>query len=374
MFFIKILTLFFFFEKINSCQHLERKEFMNKKRQSNIELLRIIAMILIIFNHFGIHGVNIKNPNLPVTTNRIITDILSSGGKLGACIFIIISGYYLINSKASKQRIKSIFNTMWLYSVIFFIINLIIKTVPLSLNVILQSIFPFLYNGYWFMTAYILLMIFIPYINCLLHQLNQKQFQKFLCILIVITLVIPTILPKSLSMMTEFTKFITFYSTGSYVRLFSHQEKEKNIGKWIFIGSIGFTIASIIGIDLMSRIIKLNSLAAHSTYFSQNLGLVSYLAALGLFLWGKNWKMRNNTMINTIASTTLGIYLIHENIIARNIIWNKIFNVNNLLNDNNPLTFTIICLGEVLIIFSVCSLIDWIRQIMAKIINKYLIR
>lgn len=335
---------------------------MNKIRQSNIELLRIIAMIMIVFNHFGIHGANIKNPGLVINTNRILTDILSSGGKLGACIFIIISGYYLIDSSVSKKRINNIFQTMWLYSIIFFILNCFIKVTPLSLNLVLQSVFPFLYNSYWFMTAYILLMIFIPYINLVIQQLDKMQYRKFLFTLIVITLIIPTIFPKSLVMVTEFTKFITFYTTGAYIKLFSNQSREKNIGKYLFIASSIFTIISIVSIDCIAKRLDFNALAAHSTYFSQNLTFFSYLSALGLFLWGKHWNIKNNIVINTISSTTLGIYLIHENIIVRDFIWQDVFHVTNLINTANPIKFVIVGVYEVLLIFLICSLIDWIRQ------------
>lgn len=50
-------------------------------RQSNIELLRIIAMLLIVAYHFGIHsGFNYSTDS--ITINRLWVQFIQGGGKL----------------------------------------------------------------------------------------------------------------------------------------------------------------------------------------------------------------------------------------------------------------------------------------------------
>ena len=59
-----------------------------KKRESNIELLRILSMFMIIGHHFSVHGKFIVEETSFI--NNIWIQLLFSGGKIGVNIFIII--------------------------------------------------------------------------------------------------------------------------------------------------------------------------------------------------------------------------------------------------------------------------------------------
>ena len=87
-------------------QNLEREE----KRDSNIECLRTIAMLLIIAHHFSVHG-KISFSTSAICINKFWLQFLQMGGKIGINIFILISGYFLIN--AQKIKISKILK-LWL--------------------------------------------------------------------------------------------------------------------------------------------------------------------------------------------------------------------------------------------------------------------
>lgn len=63
-----------------------------KVRNSNLEILRIIAIIMIIMHHYAIYRGFIWENSIAV--NRIIVNIFQMFGKLGVCLFIIISGFF----------------------------------------------------------------------------------------------------------------------------------------------------------------------------------------------------------------------------------------------------------------------------------------
>lgn len=67
---------------------------MKKDRNSNIELLRILCMIAIIIHHSFVHsGISISIEN----TNTLILSIIQILGKTANNIFILTTGYYMIN-------------------------------------------------------------------------------------------------------------------------------------------------------------------------------------------------------------------------------------------------------------------------------------
>lgn len=78
---------------------------MNKqiKRESNIELLRIITMLMIVMYHIIYHcvGEQLANGSLlhePVIYKKmIILVVLYTFGHIGNNMFIIISGYFMAN-------------------------------------------------------------------------------------------------------------------------------------------------------------------------------------------------------------------------------------------------------------------------------------
>ena len=81
-----------------------------------------------------------------------------------------------------------------------------------------------------------------------------------------------------------------------------------------------------------------------------------------------------NKYINILAGTVLGVYLIHDNRLLSNVIWNYIFPNIDWIN-----YYPLFYLGKVIMIFGVCSLVDYLRRvyvesIYSKLIDKYVIR
>ena len=95
-----------------------------------------------------------------------------------------------------------------------------------------------------------------------------------------------------------------------------------------------------------------------------------FTASVGLFGIGKNIRIPNNKAINRVASTTLGIYLIHDGFLTE-ITWPTVRNLQFIKDAQ----FSFIYLIAVsLIIFIVCIAVDLLRQQIekytaAKIIN-----
>ena len=62
-----------------------------KQRQSNIELLRIVAIVMSVVHHFAVHG-NMEFPLTSLSANRLWIQLLMLGGKVGVNLFVLSSG------------------------------------------------------------------------------------------------------------------------------------------------------------------------------------------------------------------------------------------------------------------------------------------
>lgn len=74
---------------------------MGQTRKSNLELLRIFAMLLIVAHHFAVHT-NFQFPSSFTTINRAWIQFIVIGGKIGVNIFVLISGYFMVNTVTMK--------------------------------------------------------------------------------------------------------------------------------------------------------------------------------------------------------------------------------------------------------------------------------
>ena len=314
-----------------------------KTRNSNIELLRIFMMISIILHHSIAHSsISFSQIN---NINFNIMYILQVLGKVANNVFIIITGYYMVNKKIKLRSIIKLFLETIFYSY-FILILYLLFTKEINIDLIIYSIFPILTNVNWFITVYLLLYISIPVINILIDNLDKKK----LCYVIIFMTIFFSILPTiSLlkSFFSEFIWFIFLYLIGAYLRKYTCKELYEH-NKLILLVSI---IAVIISLLLKWRL---------NIYCLQNEinNFFILMLSISLFINFSKIKERNNGIINYIASSVLGVYLIHDNIIIRTYLW-KIININKYLSETY---FFIYEFCVVMGIFIVCIFIDKIRQ------------
>ena len=84
-------------------------------RKSNIELLRIIAMLMIVGVHFA--GYSAISSSVEITPNYIWLTMLSCGGKIGVAIFALISACFLSKSEFKWKKLVKLYFDVFIYSV-----------------------------------------------------------------------------------------------------------------------------------------------------------------------------------------------------------------------------------------------------------------
>lgn len=162
-------------------------------RHSNIELLRIIAMMIIIAHHFAIHS-DFEFSSDIIIINKLWV-LFNSGGKLGVNIFILISGYFLVTSTTlNVTKIIKLWLQIFTYSIVIFCIFIGFGIEPFGIKALIYHFLPVTYSQWWFASWYFVLYLFSPYINILLNALSKKSYQHFLILFTTCLCIIPTFL------------------------------------------------------------------------------------------------------------------------------------------------------------------------------------
>lgn len=334
----------------------------SKSRESSIELLRIISMILIVFHHFAVHG-GFEWDTSDVSVTRFWYNLIIMGGKIGVNIFVLISGYYLVNSERKKVDLYKIFKfvgQVWFYSLVIFIISLIFgwrNIADIGITSFIEALFPITFSQWWFASTYFVLYLIHPFLNKLLFSLDQSLYQKLLLILVVCWSVIPTF-TTSLYQSNSLLWFITLYAIAGYIRLYGLNSKfsTKHYAVFLLISSFLTYATSIIFTILGAR---WPFFASCVTYFYGQEKITVMLVSISCFMVFATLKMNYHKWINVIASTTFGIYLIHDDPMIRQRLWIYLFKNADYQDSILLIPYSII---SVALVFIVCSLIDLLRQ------------
>ena len=328
---------------------------MKKVRNSNIELIRIISMLFIVVSHYTVHN-GVDNTTLSLGINRFLLEITTLG-NIGVILFVLISGYYLIDQKKfSLKKIVKLYLQVVFYSLGIYGLLIFLGHQEFSKSLLIKNIFPIIFEQYWFVTAYVSLYLLSPFINKFLNSLRREEHLIFNVISLILFSVIPT-LTNHFMFGRELAQFIIFYSLGAYFKKYNNTIlSNKKKAFYVFFVSLIVLLISVIVIDFIGE--SLPFISDNNVHLFNRYSIVSILFAVSLFNLFINKKEWSNNIINSVASCSFGVYLIHDNNMIREIIWSKIFN-NQFYVDSNWLIIHMIV--TVILVYLVCSLMEFVR-------------
>ena len=343
-------------------------------RMSNLEILRIVSILLIISFHYAFKGEFDFSNHL--TMNKMIVKTFYMFGELGVNCFVLISGYFMVDSKFKGKKLIQLILQVAFYTILTTIFSYHVGYWEIStLRHLAGTIFPVIFNKYWFITAYIILYILSPYLNKLINSINKDDYKKMLFILLTIFCVIPTFFgaiinnTEGLLYYNRLIWLIIMYLIGAYIKRYK-LPISNTLKKSLILSTISFGIllASILVIEKFDSIFNLIGVKEVAYLWTPN-NIIMLLLSIGLFGVFENIKVPNNNIINKISSTTLGIYLLHDGVLAY---WFWRFAFKNSTYQESPYLILQI-LKATFIIFVVGMIIDLVRQLIEKYtVNKIL--
>jgi len=337
------------------------------KRDTNFELLRIISMLMIVTIHYIMcdHSLYIEQGELKNAFFLFLYTVVS----VSVNCFILISGYYLINSKFKIQKILRLWGLIIFYAIVTYVIYVITQNeILLSISTLdrIKLFTPIINGSYWFIKVYIALYMIYPFINKLIKSLNKKQFQFLLVILFVGLSVISTITIDvnyiEQSSGKSLIWFIFLYMIGAYISLYKNDtklsdNKYKYLALYIILIVLEFLIKFILQCLYRQNIVLFNLADNFVVYNS----IFILLASVFFFLFFKNLSINNkyiNKAISTISPNVFAVYIIHENILIVPLLWGTSLNLKVSGTENYIIHWFI----SVICIFAICALIEQMRK------------
>lgn len=189
-------------------------------RQSNIELLRMVAMFLVLLVHADFFSLG-EPTNIDIQANTIdslFRILFESISIVCVNIFVLISGWFGIRP-SYKGMLNFLFQCIFFLTGLYIITN-IIGVNSISLKGLAGCIFATKLN--WFIKAYLLLYILSPILNHFVNNTSQKEYKYVLIGFFLFTCTYGWIGAAEFMMQGYSTiSFIGLYLLARYVKLYS---------------------------------------------------------------------------------------------------------------------------------------------------------
>lgn len=336
-----------------------------EKRKSNIELMRIICIILVIMHHYSVHGA--WGDSL-TGGNKVLVRFLEIGGKFAINCFVLITGYFGIASSTDiKKKVMRLCADRWFYSCAISVLMVVLGMATVNRAYVLRAIFPVLTCRHNYITTFIMLYLFIPFINKFVNGLTKEEMKKFLALVVVLFSVIPTIMPLTglytNNVYSYLAWMVVLYCIGAYVRKYV----QGGAKKWRNISCVCF-----ITILFCALVVEEKSELVPALYTTTVHNVIVLACAYSFFCYFVNLDMKYHRMINSMAASTFAVLLIHDDPLVRNVIWTLIFR-NATYADSQYLWLH--ALLTVSVIYISCILIDKIYSYtIKKLVTRLILR
>lgn len=361
------------------------------KRQANFELLRIKAMMMIVMLHYFSKGNLLREFDQPLGANGVIVWLLEGFCASSVNVFVLISGYFLIEAGYKWKRLL----TLWL-QVLFYALGV---TFVLLLSGIWQwsdmtiytwadCIFPIQTENYWFATAYLFMYLFSPLLNAGMKAMTRTEHRNTIFALIAMFSLPKSIIPVHLNMDRagyDAVWFMCLYVIAGYIRrygipFFTEERSPENSvsarifgKKQLFAKSVlcyiaatlaMFTVLMTVGL-LYAKTGKLWVFVRRPYEYNHILNLC---ASIALFYAFYHYEVRGRLadIVCRISPYVFGVYLLHEHIGIRYVWtdWLKVEKYGQTAWLLPHLAASVLC------VFTVGIIVDYMRSLLFKAAEK----
>ena len=335
-----------------------------KKRDSNFELLRIIAMLLVLMVHAGFKALNAPSVEevFDSPASSFLRFLNESISIICVNVFILITGWFGIRPRVSRIC-ALIFQVMFIGIFIYICLIILRKVDAWKLSDWIRLLL--FRRGLWFVSAYLVLYIFSPVLNTFATNASKDTFKKVLLSFFIIQTVC--------GFSSKWTFFCSGYSPLSfaglyllarYIKLF--RSEFFNFNKWcdmaIYLSLTLFTT--------FASMIMVGYARSDGWLLYQYLSPAVIVSSVYFFLFFTKITFCSS-FINWIASSAFTIYLFH----CDPLVFERYYLApirKFYFNDSLPV-FLIHTAILIIIFFSLSILIDKIREsVWHRLLNIYI--
>lgn len=330
-------------------------------RESNLELLRIIAMVLIVAHHYVANSglISSEGPinSDPLSLHSLFLLIMGAWGKTGINCFVLFSGYFMCYKNITLKKFIKLLCEIQFYRITITGIFWLSGYEKFTMTELVNVLCPVVHLTNDFPSAYLVFFLFIPFLNILIHHLNEKQHVYLLLLASFSYVFLGTLKPLFSVSFNYASWFMVLYLISSYIRLYP--KRVFNNKKLWGVSCLASVIISSLSVLICAWVgTRINRVFYYGFVIDCNT-MLAVVTGLSTFMFFKNADVPQSRFINTVARSTFGVLLIHNNSeMMRRWLWKDM--LNNVAQYYKPTVYLHAVLS-VAVIFIVCTVLDIVR-------------
>lgn len=293
---------------------------MNSKKKIHLEIIRVIALVCIMFNHTGDRGnsVYLYTDGKLTFMISLIGDILC---KIGVPLFLMVSGALLLQKEENLQqiygkRVPRIIKAIVLFTTIRYLYECyVVKQRTFSIFELIEAIFTGnLFTPYWFLYAYLSILLTLPFLKKMVRDLEKKEMNilillmfGFYALLPVVSAVFDIWFEMSFMFGASYCYFILGYYLEHLADTNIYSKRNVVVSILILLISTGLTYWIIVRDRADLGVIRYE----HTSVLAIVIAACTFFVVKAIYS-EKNEETAWSKCVLAIGSCSFGIYLIED--------------------------------------------------------------
>ena len=328
-----------------------------KDRESGIEAMKIIAIILIVISHVAKTALDTPGAGKVLDLSHgtdsfqnLLLVIIFHFGRWGNIVFFTCTAWFLLSSNSfDKRKWFFMFFEIWTVSVLTLAASYFFVKDVISVKDIVKSLFPTYFNNNWYLTCYLLFYPLHPVLNGIISRMNKTNLFRLSISLFCLYCLLPFV--KGSFFGSKIIYWITMYFVIAYCKNYLRDYLDRV--------SLNIVIMVVSFLCFIGTVVMMNELCRRYSFFAGRLlhwnadnNPILFILSFSMLQIARNIKFRS-IAINYVSGLSMLVYILHENIIVRTYFRPLIINSIHTHFGDSHITGWVVCVALLIFIGSV---------------------
>ena len=300
----------------------------NLDRQTGIELLKVIAIFLIVLSHvvqaLGSSSEVVGDQSYLVEYYRASTGwrnlflvLLRYCGVVGNLIFFVCSAWFLAEScRCNLRKWFSMLTEVWLISVLILLAVRYLGREPVGVGMVLKCLAPTIFANNWYLTCYLMFYPLHPYLNSIMDSMDQRTLLRWCIALLAIYFGLEFLRDQLLLGSHPMITWVTIYALVFYLKKYLPRTMGNcRLNVYLFLIALVLHLGSVLFLNaFFGGAMTDNDIQL--LHFSKNANPFLLVMVISLFNLTRSLKLHSG-IINEVSGLSMLIYILHDNILLR---------------------------------------------------------
>ncbi len=341
-----------------------------KARESVFELMRIIAMLLIVIYHgtkFTGNGSNYLFLQHQGTTSYYVGLFFTLYGGLGTWLYIIITCWFSVDKiKFSGERLVRTLWQTWSVCLLCLVIQFVFFRDSFSLRTAVRQLSTPIGSNiqYWYVSAYVMFLLILPILQTVTVRMNNN---KLLFTAIVFLVCSPLYKLINTATLGTLGLFVAAFFMTAWLKRHDGSFFSRKTFLCVTLMIAAYILVVSASVLTSPRFLNREALFIKVYQRLRDYNIIQLYFAYTVFFALRKCHLGEVKTINILSKFSFGVYLWHYNFTFRQVIWRDFAHIDTWYE--SKWGYLLVLLGTAVLAYLIISLIEMVRM---KLLDQWL--